>query len=56
MKPKTLTKKLVLNKSTLSDLNREQMKDIKGQGTIFDDTCMCAESRPLDTKCFICQP
>lgn len=36
MNPKSLKKKLVLNKTTVSDLNRKEMKDVKGgDATIY---------------------
>lgn len=44
MKKKEITKKLVLNKETIVDLNKRDMKDIHGgvRHTEFNTLCSCA--------------
>ena len=55
MKPKKLSKKLVLNKSTIADLKGVEMKELKGGGlsflTICGDSCKpgCSDIYPCDT-------
>jgi hypothetical protein len=39
MKTKKFSKKLSLNRKTIANLNIEDLGNIKGKGTVFDNTC-----------------
>ncbi len=55
MKPKKLSKKLVLNKESIADLNGYAMKElIGGASECTCDTWGCCETRLIDTC--TCEP
>jgi natural product precursor len=57
MKPKNFSKKLILNKKTIADLNNKKMKDVLGGGTM-PWTCPYPRCFPYktETTCVECCP
>jgi len=54
MKKKQMSKKLLLNKSTLANLNEKAMELVNGGGLYTDATCrpMC-DTISCNTECFV---
>lgn len=58
MKPKNFSKRLILNKKTIADLNNKKMKDVLGGGDTVPWTCPYPRCFPYktETTCLECCP
>jgi hypothetical protein len=52
MKTKKLSKKLTLNKSTITNINTPEMAQVKGGGTFWDTACISCSFYTYCSECY----